>query len=128
MRSVNCVVFYNFEGKVQKAIVIGDKLKFPTPHPVYLDFAHDYFSGVAGTANYVYCLYRNTESVETKPDNVLIFVFNWEGEHITTIQTNGNFWTIAVNKDDEYILGLSYHHDSMSTDVVKIPLDGILPK
>jgi hypothetical protein len=125
--SINCINFYNLEGQLQKTIIIGDKLYFPKPHPVFLDFAQEkiYFSGISGTDDYVYCLYRGVKSFETITDNVLIFIFNWKGEHITTIQTNGNIWKIAADKDNKYLLGIS-SRDNGSTDIVKIPLEGMI--
>jgi hypothetical protein len=124
---INCVNFLNFQGKLQKTIIIEDKLYFPKPDPVSLGFPKEqkYFVGNYGTPDYVYCLYRD-------PDNfvrdVKIFVFNWEGEHITTIKTAGNIFRIAVDKNNEYILGLVTEADWSSTDIVKIPLEVVLKK
>jgi hypothetical protein len=130
MFSINCVNFFNLKGELNKCIIIGDRLKFPKPHPIFLDFAQEHicFSSVSGTDDYVYCLYRDIISVETIASNVFIFVFNWNGEHITTIQTDGDIWRIAADKGNNYLLGLSSRNRWNSMDVVKIPLEGILKK
>jgi hypothetical protein len=130
LRSINCINFYNLQGERKKTIIIGEKLYFPKSHPVFVDFAQEkiHFESISGTDDYVYCLYRNIISVETIAANVFIFVFNWEGEHITTIKTNGDIWKIAADKGNNYLLGLSSRNGWSSTDIVKIPLEGILKK
>ncbi|MDR2406689.1 MAG: TolB-like 6-bladed beta-propeller domain-containing protein [Bacteroidales bacterium] len=123
--SLNCVCFFDFNLVPKKTIIVGDKLYFPKSEP-YKMFSNSkfYFLDVCGTNDYVYCLYRGTYQDATK--SIKIFVFNWEGEHITTIKTDCNLWnSIAVDKNNRYILGLSYI-DNGSTDVVKIPLEGVL--
>ncbi|MDR2406789.1 MAG: TolB-like 6-bladed beta-propeller domain-containing protein [Bacteroidales bacterium] len=129
LRSINCINFYNLEGERKKTIYIGKKLHFPQSHPIFVDFAHEKinFDGISGTSDYVYCLYRGIKSRDSTTD-VKIFVFNWEGEHITTIKTDGNIFKITADKNNEYLLGLSAEADWNSTDIVKIPLEGVLKK
>jgi hypothetical protein len=128
LRSINCINFYNLKGERKKTITIGEKLHFPQSHPIFVDFAHDkiHFDGISGTSDYVYCLYRGVNAKESATD-VKIFVFNWEGEHITTIKTDGNIVRITADKNNRYILGLS-NRENGSTDIVKIPLEGVLKK
>jgi hypothetical protein len=72
----------------------------------------------------VYCLYRGARYNDEIPD-VKIFIFNWKGEHITTIQTAGNIFRITADKNNKYLLGLSSRENG-STDIVKIPLEGMI--
>jgi hypothetical protein len=128
MLNINCINFYNFHGELQKTIVIGDKLYFPKPNPTISDFPGEkkYFEYACGTNDYIYCLYRGLDWMETTNDT-RIFVFNWEGEHITTIKTDGNIIRIAADRNNRYLLGLS-DRETGSTDIVKIPLEGVLKK
>jgi hypothetical protein len=123
----NCVNFFNFEGELQKTIIIGEKSDFPMPDTKYL-FSVDsnmYFGKVCATSNYIYCLYAgNTDEPRYA---MKIFVFNWDGEHITTIKINDYIYGLSANKNDEYILCL-LDNERGSTDIVKIPLEGILKK
>jgi hypothetical protein len=128
MLELNCINFYNLQGERYKTVIIGDELYFPKPHPYVLGFPDEKenFSGITGTNDYVYCLYRGVNAKESATD-VKIFVFNWEGEHITTIKTDGNIVRITADKNNRYILGLS-NRENGSTDIVKIPLEGVLKK
>jgi hypothetical protein len=129
MRCLNSVSFFNLKLELQKTIVIGDKLNFPKPHPVAVSFPDEkiYFVGSCATPDYVYCLYYGIKYEDYVPD-VKIFVFNWEGEHITTIQTNGNIFRITADKENKYLLGLLSRNNWTTTDIVKIPLEGVLKK
>jgi hypothetical protein len=124
---VNSVYFFNLQGKIQKTIIIGDKLQFPKPHAVAVNFPDEriHFVGNCGTQDYVYCLYYGTKS-DNSVSFVKIFIFNWEGEHITTIKTDGNIFKITADKNNEYLLGLAAEADWSSTCIVKIPLEGVL--
>jgi hypothetical protein len=123
---VNYIVFFNLKGEFKKTVTIGNKLNFPVFNSS--NNPKLYFTNTCGTAEYIYCLYKGTTANKALTDSK-IFVFNWLGEHITTIKTNGNIWnSITVDKNNKYILGLSYRNGYNTTDIVKIPLDGILKK
>jgi hypothetical protein len=125
---LNCIVFFDFELNPKKTIIVGDKLYFPKP-----DYQHTfyqekyYFLDVCGTTDYVYCLYKGATAQKTIPE-MKIFVFNWEGELVTIIQTNSNIYRISADKNNKYLLAILPHNNWTTTDIVKIPLEGILKK
>jgi hypothetical protein len=123
--NINCINFFNLQGDLKKTIIVGDQLFFPKADPHIMDFPGEkkYFDHVCGTTEYIYCLFRN-QTFDDIADYVSIFIFNWEGEHITTIKTNGNIRRIAVDKDNKYMLGIK----EICSDIVKIPLEGVLKK
>jgi hypothetical protein len=126
---INGIYFLNIDGKLNKTIIIGDKLYLPKPDTkrLYSVDSKVYFTGCCGTNDYVYCLYRGAKPQDSV--DVRIFVFNWEGEHITTIKTDGNIWKIAADKNNKYLFGLLGKGVGWSsTDIVKIPLEGVLKK
>jgi hypothetical protein len=125
---LNCIVFFDFELNPKKTIIVGDKLYFPKP-----DYQHTfyqekyYFLDVCGTTDYVYCLYKGATTQKIIPE-MKIFVFNWDGELVTTIQTNSNICRITADKENKYLLALLPRNNWTSTDIVKIPLEGVLKK
>jgi hypothetical protein len=129
MYCVNSVNFLNLQGELKKTVIIGDNLNFPKPDAVAVSFPNEkiYFVGSCGTQDYIYCLYYGIK-YDGSINEAKIFVFNWEGEHITTIQTNGNIFRITADKNNKYLLALLSRNNWTTTDIVKIPLEGILKK
>lgn len=120
MKNINMILFYDLKGQQIQSIKIGNMIKYPEKDDKYLDFPKSpkYFTHINATKQYVYCLYQGGDEANSLTK---IFIMDWHGKHVSTIQTERNLFKIAISPDDKYILGLSITQDG-GTDVVKYQL------
>ena len=123
MRFTNSVQFYDLKGKLKQVIKFGENTILPikTGDGKSLDILNTpkCFIGICGTSKYVYCLYNGTSDFSS-PSNIL--VFNWSGDHISTLQCNRGLRNIAVDEDNSSLIALSSRTDG-GTDVLKYKLE-----
>lgn len=117
MKNFNMILFYDLNGQRLQSIGIGNAIRYPEKDDGYLDFPKfpKYFTHINATKQYVYCLYQGGDEANSLTK---IFILDWHGKHISTIQTERNLFKIAISPDDKYIFGLSITQDG-GTDVVK---------
>lgn len=118
MKKINLIQFYDFKGIKQKSIIIGNQLLYPKYDSNFLDFpkAPNYITDIYSTSKHIYCLYQGT-----KTDTSTIFLFDWNGKHIKTFQTDKILTKIAVSTDNKYIIGLSLTSEG-GTDIIRYAL------
>jgi len=76
------------------------------------------FTAIAGSPQYVYCVYNGSNDFNTLSK---IFVFKWNGKHVATWQVDRNCRTIAVDKNDKYLIAISSRSDG-GQDILKYDL------
>lgn len=123
----NRIVAFDFNGNILKDIQIGKE----TIEPVIEDFellkfangTELYFLNVVGSANYFYCLWSQTEvgfEID-KRKNSKIFVFDWDLNHISTIQADQTLVALDVDPYDRYFLGF-FSDDQGDTSIYKFDI------
>lgn len=124
----NRIIVFDFNGNILKDIQIGKKLNEPIlENPEIAKFSKGtemFFFNVVGTKNYFYCLWnRNEIGIEvSERKNSKIFVFDWDLNHISTIQVNRPLAGFDVDPYDKYILGL-FSNDQEDTSIYKFTLE-----
>lgn len=107
-RFLNAIQFYK-SGKKEKLLTIyGDSIQ-PPLHGLggkLLDMHHSpkHFIDIYGTNQYVYCLYSGSPDFMA---NTKIIIYNWNGKHIRTLQTDMPLSKIVVDTKNSYLLGLA---------------------
>lgn len=123
MRFTNSVLFYDLKGTLKQVIKFGENTILPIKagDGKSLDILNTpkCFIGIYGTSKYVYCLYNGTSDFSSSSN---ILVFNWNGDHISTLQCNRGLRNIAVNEDNTFLIALSSRTNG-GTDVLKYKLE-----
>lgn len=121
-RFVNYISFYNLQGTLKTTIQSGEKMKAPpiilNENELNVDKATKYFIDIYGTPLHVYCLYDGTPNFSDKSK---VFVFNWKGKHINTIQLDRPVRKFAVDKNDKYIIAIATN-DTEGQDIIQYNL------
>jgi hypothetical protein len=119
MQKMNMLHFYDLEGNRKQSVVVGEKLILPSPSRESLDFSNDatFFTGIAGTDNFVYCLFNGTNNLHNASSD--IFVFDWSGNFVKRLHLSENLHKIVVNKEDTAIFGLNENEEG-GINVIRI--------
>lgn len=121
-RFTNYLSFYGLDGVLKTTVQFGDRPIIPiiTPDQDKLDIRNTpkYFTYICGTPQYVYCLYDGSSDFTASSK---IVVFQWNGKHVTTWQTNRSLRAIAVDKEDKYILAIAPNTNGQ--DIIKYNLE-----
>jgi len=119
-RYTNFLTFYNLKGDAMVTVSIGDKTIAPviTHDEVDVLQSEKCFTAIAGSPQYVYCVYNGSNDFNTLSK---IFVFKWNGKHVATWQVDRNCRTIAVDKNDKYLIAISSRSDG-GQDILKYDL------
>lgn len=107
LRFFNSVQFYNLQGEIERVVSIGDAPVMPrNDSGNSLDFENSTkcFIHIYGTEKQVYCLYDG--SLELNQLSKIV-IFNWNGDHVKTIQTDHMLKKMAVDPSDKYVLALA---------------------
>ncbi|MDH6343642.1 hypothetical protein M2480_002372 [Parabacteroides sp. PFB2-12] len=117
MKHYNKIFVFDFNGKMLKEIQIGKKTISPALEiseiERFTDKTEVFFTSVVGTNNYFYCLWNNKKANSGKEnmENSKIFVFDWNFNHIKTIQTDKIISVIDVHHSDSYLLGIVFDEE-----------------
>lgn len=120
----NRVVAFDFNGNVLKDVQIGQEAIEPVMEDFELlkftDGAEMFFLNVTGTENHFYCLWNRSEIGldREKRENSKIIVFDWDINHVATIQADKPLVAIDVDPHDRYFLGL-FSDDEADTGIYK---------
>jgi hypothetical protein len=131
LRYFNKVLFYDFDGNLQKEFQIGEEEVVPEiidDLRVVESTSLVSFADIAITENHIYALMVNSrwnwENREHQQDFSKIFIFNWEKEFVAALHLGYPVDRIAIPSDDLFILGLADDGTGLS-DVVKFNLQGL---
>ncbi|MDD3906767.1 MAG: BF3164 family lipoprotein [Bacteroidales bacterium] len=108
----NKIVVFDFNGNILKDIQIGKEINEPVLENAQLakfsDETEMFFFNVVGSENYFYCLWNRCEiGIDVdKRKNSKIFVFDWDLNHISTIQADQPLTAFDVDPYDRYFLEL----------------------
>ena len=105
-RFMNDVLFYDLRGNLHAVATFGKGHIIPEikDETVDMNTSGKFFIYICGTKKYVYCLYDGTTDYTA---NSKIIVFDWNGKHIKTYQTDRCLKQIAVNETDTEIIALA---------------------
>lgn len=121
-RFTNTISFYNLNGELKVVVNCGDSIIKPEVSSIYdninVERSIKCFTYICGTENYVYCLYDGSSNFSALSK---IYVFQWDGKHITTLQTDNNLRAIAVDNEDKYIMAISSNNKN-GQDIIKYHL------
>lgn len=106
-RFVNFLSFYDLSGVLEKVIQIGENISEPI-----IDGSGDidalssikYFIDTSITSKYVYCLYAGCHDFAEKSK---IFIFEWTGEHVKTLQLDRSIRNFTVDNDNKYVIAIA---------------------
>ena len=73
---------------------------------------------MCGTPRYVYCLYSGSKNFSGKSK---IVIFQWDGKHVRTWESDRSIRSIAVDEDDKYILAI-VSKENGGQDVIRYEL------
>lgn len=122
LRFINSVQFYNLNCDRTQAVSFGDYYIVPiadiTGEHLDGERSTKCFIDVCSSDQYVYCLYDGSTDFT---NNSLIYIFDWNGKHQDTLQTDRSLRKIATDKSGKYILGLAANLEG-GRDVVKYTL------
>lgn len=120
MKNLNIVSFYDALGELQKNIIIGNQITYPSANSKFLDFsdAPKYITSMSGTHENLYCLYQGSDS---DVNGSRILQFDWAGNLKEVIQLDVNLEKISVNPNDKYIYGTMMTEEG-GTNVVRFSL------
>lgn len=123
----NRIVIFDFNGNMLKDIQIGKEAIEPVLEDFeLLKFSDDseiFFFNSAGSEKYFYCLWNRCEigfNIE-KRENSKIFVFDWDLNHISTIQIDKPIVAFDVDPYDRFFLGL-FSDDQEDTSIYKFDI------
>ncbi|WP_298653528.1 BF3164 family lipoprotein [uncultured Proteiniphilum sp.] len=124
----NRIVAFDFNGNILKDIQIGKEAIEPVIEDFELlkfsDGAELFFLNVVGSDNYFYCLWNRSEIGldKDKRKNSKIFVFDWDLNHVSTIQADQPLVAFDVEPYDRYFLGL-FSDDEADTSIYKFAIE-----
>lgn len=120
----NRIVAFDLDGNILKDIQIGKEVVEPVMEDFerlkFSDGTEMFFFDVVGTENYFYCLWNRSEigiDVDQR-ENSKIFVFDWDLNHVSTIQADQPLASFDVDPYDRYFLGL-FSDDEEDTAIYK---------
>ncbi len=120
----NRIVAFDFNGNILKDIQIGKEAIEPVIEDFELlkfsDGSELFFLNVVGTENFFYCLWNRSEIGLDKNQrkNSKIFIFDWDLNHVSTIQVDHPLVAFDVDPYDRYFLGL-FSNDEADTSIYK---------
>lgn len=121
-RFFNSLSFFNLDGTPCKVITYGENFQRPVTDTIrgFVDRINSpkYFLAIQSTEQYVYCLYDGTPSMKA-PSRIL--VFEWDGTHVASWQTDRNLYTFAVDPTNSYLLALA-PNEKEGQDILLYPL------
>jgi hypothetical protein len=95
-----------------------------------LDWNHlmGYYADICSTEDFVFALFRNQlwEDYGEKMIPVTIRVFDWEGEPIAELKVPDYLYSIAIDEQNGYLIGFSYHQEKVMRYDIQDLLDGNL--
>lgn len=131
MKYYNKIFAFDFNGNILKEILIGESPIEPaleiSGSEQFTDKTEMFFTNIAGSDNYFYCLYNNKKVHSGKEGmgNSKIFVFDWNLNHTKTIQTDKIISAMDVHCDDSYLLGIVFDEEE-DTSIYKYNITTIL--
>lgn len=130
MKHFNRIFIFDFDGKLVKEIQVGKKPIEPVIEDLWMEkFSEDsdmFFLNVVGTNNYFYCLY-NRDRInynDRKGTNSKILMFDWDLNHVSTIQTQHQISVFDVDSDNKYLLAVVFDEEE---DTRAYKYDIVLP-
>ncbi|WP_436417255.1 hypothetical protein KCV26_12670 [Petrimonas sulfuriphila] len=124
----NRIAIFDLNGNILKDIQIGKEFIEPVLENAELqkfsDGAELFFLNVVGSDNYFYCLWNRSEIGldKDKRKNSKIFVFDWDLNHVSTIQADQPLVAFDVDPYDRYFLGL-FSDDEADTSIYKFAIE-----
>lgn len=105
-RFFNKIQFFDLRGKIIRDISFGEEVIMPkNKADGTLDLIESVkcFIDIYTTNDYVYCIYDGSTGIGQQSK---IVVFNWEGKHVKTLQSDRIIKKIAVDESNSYIIAL----------------------
>lgn len=124
----NKILVFDFQGNILKDIQVGDKSFEPVMEDFeilrYSEDTESFFLSVKGSGNYFYCLWnRNEVDIDQhERKNSKIFVFDWNLNHVSTVQTDHVLEEFDVDPYNQYFLGLVSNEEE-DTGIYKFDLE-----
>ena len=131
MKYFNRIFVFDFEGKLIKDIQVGEQLIEPVIEDLWMEkFSKDsdmFFLGITSTDTHFYCLWdRNkinyNDRKESEENNSKIFVFDWNLNHVSTIQTEHQISVFDVDANNKYLLAVVFDEEE-DTKVYKYDIE-----
>lgn len=121
-RFANCISFYQLDGTLRNTVRFNNDLVIPEflLNRKDLDVGNSLkcFIDLCGTPRYVYCLYSGSKNFSGKSK---IVIFQWDGKHVRTWESDRSIRSIAVDEDDKYILAI-VSKENGGQDVIRYEL------
>lgn len=121
-RFTNCISFYQLDGTLRNTVRFNNDLVIPEIllNRKGLDVGNSLkcFIDLCGTPRYVYCLYSGSKNFSGKSK---IVIFQWDGKHVKTLESDRSIRSIAVDEDDKYILAIASKENG-GQDVIRYEL------
>lgn len=128
MKYFNRIFTFDFDGNLIKDMQIGQSLLEPIVENLELGkFSKDsdmFFLNMVGNKTHFYCLYnRDRINVDNrKGNNSKILVFDWNLNHVSTIQTEHVISAMDVAPNNKYLLALVFDEEE-DTRVYKYDIE-----
>lgn len=128
MKYFNRIFIFDFNGNLIKDFQIGKTAIEPIVEDLKLDkFSKDsdkFFLNIVGNETYFYCLYnRDRINIDDRKGiNSKIFVFDWNLNHVSTIQTEHMISAFDVDPNNKYLLALVFDEEE-DTRVYKYDIE-----
>lgn len=106
-RFMNAVAFYDLRGELRKLYQIGKKRIIPyttTSKGLDLVDVPKCFMDICGNDQNIYCLYNGTSDFDTPSQ---IWVFSWDGRHITTWKADRPIRAISIDKNGKNLFAIT---------------------
>lgn len=112
LRFLNLIEFYDLNGRCIKSTILGDRLIYPETNEMgqTVDTVNTlkHIVDIAGTDNYVYCLYDGTAAYSQQTQ---LMVFDWQGKHQATFDLHKGIRKLAVDPAGKWLIGIAHDGD-----------------
>lgn len=120
MKYFNRIFVFDFDGKLIKDIQVGEQPIEPVIEDLWMEkFSKDsdiFFIGIASTNTHFYCLWvgnkiNYNDRKKSENNNSKVFVFDWNLNHVSTIQTEHQISCIDVDPVNKFLLAVVFDEE-----------------